>query len=90
MGSRGSEDEDMDMNPMHVQELVRDHEVELRASRRPARRPSAPRRHLAGMSRSGVQAVGVGLVRVGLRLAGPDTRERLSSPGRPGLAEFHS
>ncbi len=78
------------MNPMQVEQLVKDHETELRASRGSARRPSTRGRGVARFSRTGVQAIGVGLVRVGLRLAGPDTRVPRTGSGRTGLLESPS
>ena len=78
------------MNPMQVEQLVKDHEVELRTTRGLAPRRSIRRRGVVAFSRSGVQAVGIGLVRIGLRLAGPDTRLPGSASGRAGLAGFRS
>jgi hypothetical protein len=88
MGSAVSKDEDM--NPMQVEQLVKDHQVELRATRGTARRRSTDRRGVARFSRTGVQAIGVGLVRVGLRLAGSDSRLPGPASGHAGFAQFRS
>ncbi len=75
---------------MQVEQLVREHQEALRASRAAGRRRSPGRRATVGVARSGVQTLGVGLVRLGLRLAGPDSRLRVPVSNGAGLAEFHS
>ena len=75
---------------MQVEQLVKEHQEALRASRAPGRHRSTGRPAPVGVARAGVQTLGVGLVRVGLRLAGPDSRLRVPVSNGAGLAEFRS
>ena len=71
------------MHPSQLEQLVKDHQAELRATRGPGRAPE----RLMHLTRRGVQKTGVGLVRVGLRLAGPDSLVLASPPRGAGLAK---
>ncbi|MGA2838302.1 MAG: hypothetical protein ABSF84_17080 [Acidimicrobiales bacterium] len=78
------------MHPSQLEQLVKDRQTELlaaRGSRRPAGRRQGTLVHLA---HRGLQKTGIGLVRIGLRLAGPEPLSHGSQALGAGVLESPS
>jgi hypothetical protein len=75
------EDEDEEMNPSQLEQLVKDRQAELLATRGPRRRRGRSQVSPMRVAQTGLEKTGLGLIRLGVRLAGP---EPLS--GRPQSA----
>jgi hypothetical protein len=69
------------MHPSHLKQLVEDRQAYLLADRGPRRRSGRASGALLHLTRRGLEKTGIGLIRVGVRLAGPQP-----SPHRPPAA----
>jgi hypothetical protein len=78
------------MHPSQFEQLVQSHQAELssiRGRRRDTRRSSGRLTHL---TRKGLQKTGLGLIRLGVRLAGPGPLPHGSPSGGIGISESPS
>jgi hypothetical protein len=60
------------MNPSQLERLVKDHQAQLLADRGRGRRAGRSPGSLTHLVRRGLEKTGYGLIRVGVRLAGPE------------------
>jgi len=78
------------MHPSQFEQLVRGHQAELSSMRGPRRDPSRSSAGLTHLTRKGLQKTGLGLIRLGVRLAGPEPLPHGPQSGGFGIRESPS
>ncbi len=78
------------MHPSQLEQLVRDHQADLLSARGPKRRPGSAHGRLMYFTRKGLQKTGLGLIRVGLRMTGPEPLQPRPQSGGVGIFESSS
>lgn len=78
------------MHPSLQKQLVEDRQSYLLADRRPRRRSSRTSGALLHLTRRGLEKTGIGLIRVGVRLAGPQPSAHRPQSAGVGVLESPS
>ena len=78
------------MQPTQLQQLVKDRQADLLADGRRSRSTGRTTGGVLSIARRGLRKTGLGLIRVGVRLAGPELSTHRSTSGAVGMVESPS
>ncbi len=85
-----TEQEDEEMHPSQLEQMVKERQAEVRAARGPRQPDSRLPATLVLLAHKGMHRTGVGLVRLGVRLAGPEPLSHGRQSLGAGVLESHS